>query len=158
MIRVYPNKLTLDLDGLCDEYTINRRTTIAKWLDETLEAGYTPGDFMPVSFTVDGEIVYESEWPEFVIRPKDNVVVCIEPRGTDPFSITIALFAGVKAVFGMLMPKLPGTPNSPGQGETLASGSAKGNKTLCHLWCRNIEPAVAQECDIQCVNSLAWAR
>lgn len=128
MIRVYPNKLTLDLDGLCDEYTINRRTTIAKWLDETLEAGYTPGDFMPVSFTVDGEIVYESEWPEFVIRPKDNVVVCIEPRGTDPFSITIALFAGVKAVFGMLMPKLPGTPNSPGQGETLASGSAKGNK------------------------------
>lgn len=128
MIRVYPNKLTLDLDGLCDEYTINRRTTIAKWLDETLEAGYTPGDFMPVSFTVDGEIVYESEWPEFVIRPKDNVIVCIEPRGTDPFSITIALFAGVKAAFGMLMPKLPGTPNSPGQGESLSSGGAKGNK------------------------------
>lgn len=127
-IKVYPNKLTLDLDGLCDEYTINRRTTIAKWLDETLEAGYTPGDFMPVSFVVDGEIVYESEWPEFVIRPKDNVVVCIEPRGTDPFSITIALFAGVKAAFGMLMPKLPGTPSSPGQGESLSSGGAKGNK------------------------------
>jgi hypothetical protein len=127
-IKVYPNKLTLDLDGLCDEYTINRRTTIAKWLDETLEAGYTPGDFMPVSFTVDGETVYESEWSEFVIRPKDNVIVCIEPRGTDPFSITIALFAGVKAAFGMLMPKLPGTPNTPGQGESLSSASAKGNK------------------------------
>lgn len=128
MIKVYPNKLTLNLDGLCDEYTINRRTTIAKWLDETIEAGYTPGDFMPVSFTVDGEIVYESEWPEFVIRPKDNVVVCIEPRGTDPFSITIALFAGVKAAFGMLMPKLPGTPSSPGQGESLSAGGTKGNK------------------------------
>lgn len=128
MIKVYPNKLTLDLDGLCEEYTINRRMTVAAWFNSFCKKPYSPGDFMPFSVVVDGEVIDEPEWQTFVIRPKDNVVVCVEPRGTDPFSITVALFAGVKAVFGMLMPKLPGTPNSPGQGEQQSAGSARGNK------------------------------
>lgn len=128
MIKVYPNKLTLDLDGLCEEYTIKRRMTVAAWFNSVCKKPYARGDFMPFSVTVDGEVIDEAEWANFVIRPKDNVIVCVEPRGTDPFSITVALFAGVKAVFGMLMPKLPGTPSSPGSGESLSAGSARGNK------------------------------
>lgn len=128
MIRIFPNKLTLDQDGLCEEYTIKRRMTISKWFNSVCKEPYELGDFMPFSVCVDGEIIDEDEWATFVIRPKDDVVVCVEPRGTDPFSITVALFAGVKAVFGMMMSALPGTPNTPGQGESLSAGSAKGNK------------------------------
>lgn len=128
MIRAYPNKLTLDLDGLCEEYTIDRRMTVAALFNMICKDPYERGDFMPFSVKVDGEIIDEDQWWDFYVLPKDDVIICIEPRGTDPFSITVALFAGVKAVFSMLMPKLPGTPSAPGQGDTLSAGSTKGNK------------------------------
>lgn len=125
MIRIWPNKL----DGEpCETTTTDRRMSIAAWLDEYLKAGYAPGDFLPISVKVAGEIIDESDWPTFIFKPSDDVEIRVEPKGTDPFSITIALFAGVKAVFNMLMPKLPGTPNVPGQGDPLSQGSARGNK------------------------------
>lgn len=125
MIEVYPNKLD---GGPCDVRSTDRRMTIAQWLDGYCKDGYQPGDDMPISVKVDGEIIDEKEWPTFVFRPSDRVEIRIEPRGTDPFSITVALFAGARAALGMLMPKLPGTPNTPGQGDSLAQGSARGNK------------------------------
>lgn len=127
MIRVYPNKLTLDLDGLCEEYHIDRRMTIAAWFNSVCKEPYKLGDFMPLSVKVDGEIIEEPEWCSFFILPKDNVIVCVEPRGVVAavaVGVLVALFVGVS----FLKPKLPGTPKSPGQGETLSSGNTKGNK------------------------------
>lgn len=125
MIEIFPNLLD---GGPCDSRTTDRRMTIAQWLNGYCKDGYSPGDDMPVIVKVEGEVIEEAEWPSFVFRPADHVEVRVVPRGTDPFSITAALFAGAKAVFGMLMPSLPGTPNVPGQGSDITTGSVRGNK------------------------------
>ena len=124
-VEIFPNKLD---GGPCEIAHTERRTTIAKWLDGYTKDGYKDGDHMPISVKVEGEIIEKCDWSTFVFKPSDYVEIRIEPAGTDPFSITVALFAGVKAVFGMLMPELPGTPKSPGSGKTIAENSAKGNK------------------------------
>lgn len=125
MIEIYPNRL----DGRpCETAKITRRTTVGKWLDGYMKSPREPGEVLPLSIHVDDEILDPSEWDTFVIRPKGDVRVYVEPKGADPFSITVALLAGAKAVFNALMPALPGTPNNPGTGESIASGSAKGNK------------------------------
>lgn len=104
--------------------------SIADWLNEycVKSGGYKPGDFMPALIKLDDELIPVEKWPTTYFKPKDRLEVRAVPQGTDPFSITAALFAGIKAVFGMLMPKLPGTPNAPGQGEALGQGSVRGNK------------------------------
>lgn len=127
MIEVYPNLLD---GGPCDVQTTERKYSVAEWLDEYCKktGGYKPGDDMPLQIRIEDEIIEECDWPLTYFRPRDRVEVRVLPRGTDPFSITVALFAGVKAVFGMLMPALPGTPNTPGQGDSLSQGSVRGNK------------------------------
>lgn len=127
MIEIFPNRLD---GGPCDIQRIDRRQTIADWLDSYCQktGGYKPGDDMPAQIWLDDELIPEAEWPLTYFRPKDHLVVRAMPRGTDPFSITIALFAGAKAVLGMLMPALPGTPNTPGQGDQLSQGTVRGNK------------------------------
>lgn len=102
--------------------------TIAAFLNSIMTGGYVAGEPLSISAWVNDEIIPLEQWGEFVFLPKDDVRLHIEPKGTDPFSITAALFAGVKAVFGMLMPKLPGTPKIPGQGDQLSQGSVRGNK------------------------------
>lgn len=125
MIEIYPNKL----DGLPFEvHATERRMTIGAWLDSTMKEGYKVGDSLALSAKVNGEIVDQSEWHDFVFLPSDHLELRVEPRGTDPFSITIALFAGVKAAFGALMPAIPGTPTTPGQGKNLNQASVRGNK------------------------------
>lgn len=124
-IEIYPNRLEA---RPIETHQVETRMSIAAFLDQTMAAGYKPGDSLPLSAWVNDERVPQEQWGEFVILPKDHVRLHIEPRGTDPFSITVALFAGVKAVFGMLMPKLPGTPNTPGTGDSLNQGSVRGNK------------------------------
>lgn len=124
-IEIYPNRLEA---RPIEIHQVETRMTIAAFLDQTMTGGYKPGESLALSAWVNDERVPQDQWGEFVFLPKDHVRFHIEPRGTDPFSITVALFAGVKAVFGMLMPKLPGTPNTPGTGESLSSGSVRGNK------------------------------
>lgn len=124
-VEIYPNKLD---GGPCEIAHTERRMTIAKWLDGYTKDGYKDGDHMPISVKVEGEIIDKCDWSTFVFKPSDYVEIRIEPNGTDPFTITIALFAGVKAVFGMLMPELPGTPKAQGAGKSLSEQSAKGNK------------------------------
>lgn len=127
MIEVFPNLLD---GGPCDTLSTNRRMSIAEWLDQycVKTGGYKPGDFMPAAIWLDDERIPEDEWPTTFFRPRDRLQVRAVPQGTDPFSITAALFVGAKAVLGMLMPKLPGTPNAPGQGDSLSQGSVRGNK------------------------------
>lgn len=125
MIEIYPNLL----DGrACETATTERRMTIGQWLNSYLKKPFLKGDRLPVMIKVEGEIIDFEDWWTFVFLPKDHVEIRIMPKGTDPFSITVALVAGVKAAFNALMPKLPGTPNSPGSGDSLANASIKGNK------------------------------
>ena len=125
MIDIFPNKLD---GGPCETAYTERRMTIAAWLDSYTKDGYKDGDHMPISVKVEGEIVDKCDWPTFVFKPSDYVEIRIEPKGTDPFSMAVAIVGAVKAVFGMLMPALPGTPKTPGQGESLIESSVKGNK------------------------------
>lgn len=125
MIEIFPNRLEA---RPIEVHQVDTRMTVAQFLNRTMAAGYSVGEELPLTVWVNDEKVPSEEWGQFVFLPKDRVRMHIEPRGTDPFSITVALFAGVKAVFGMLMPKLPGTPNVPGQGESLGQGSIRGNK------------------------------
>jgi len=125
MIEIYPNRLEA---RPIEQHQVDTRMTIAQFLNQTMTGGYAAGEPLALSAYVNDERVPLEQWGEFVFLPKDRVRLHIEPKGTDPFSITAALFAGVKAVFGMLMPKLPGTPKAPGQGEALGQGSVRGNK------------------------------
>lgn len=127
MIEIYPNLLD---GGPCDTRATDRRMSIAEWLNEycVKSGGYRPGDYMPALIKLDDEVIAPEEWPVTFFRPRDRLEVRAVPQGTDPFSITAALFVGAKAVLGMLMPKLPGTPNTPGQGDSLSQGSVRGNK------------------------------
>ena len=125
MIEIFPNRLE---QMPIETHRVDQRMTVAAFLDGLLHGGYAAGEPFPVSVWVNDERVPLEQWGEFVFLPADRVRIHMEPKGTDPFSITVALFAGVKAVFGMLMPKLPGTPSIPGQGDQLAQGSVRGNK------------------------------
>lgn len=125
MIKIYPNKL----DGEAFEtHKTNRRMTLGAWLNGIRKEGYKPGDNLPLSVTVNDEIIDQCDWFDEAFKPRDDVRFYIEPKGTDPISITLALFSAVSAVFGMLTPKLPGTPNTPGQGDSLSNASINGNK------------------------------
>lgn len=125
MISIYPNKL----EGRpVETHKTERRMTIATWIDANCSKGYAAGEPLALSVKVNDEIVPLEDWGTFVFLPADNVEMRVEPRGTDPFSITVALFAGVKAIFSMLIPALPGTPSVPGQGKNFNESSVRGNK------------------------------
>lgn len=127
MIKIYPNKL--DAGGEAFEtHATNRRMTLGAWLNSIRKEGYKPGDALPLSVTVNDEIIDQRDWFEVAFKPRDDVNFYIEPKGTDPISMAAAIFGAVKAVFGMLMPKLPGTPNQPGQGDSLSQASVNANR------------------------------
>lgn len=111
-----------------ETHVTERRMTIAAWIDANCSKGYVAGEPLALSVKVNGEIIDLEQWGTFVFLPADDVEMRVEPRGTDPFSITVALFAGVKAVFSMLTPALPGTPSVPGQGKSFNESSVRGNK------------------------------
>lgn len=124
-IEIYPNRLE---ERPLEVHRVEKRMTIAAFLNQTMDGGYADGEVLALSAWVNDERIELEEWPSFIFLPSDRVRLHFEPQGTDPFTITAALFAGVKAVFGMLIPKLPGTPEQPGQGDQLSQGSVRGNK------------------------------
>lgn len=124
-IEIYPNRLEA---RPIETHQVETRMTLAAFLDQTMKGGYRAGESLPLSAWVNDERVPPEHWGSFVFLPKDQVRLHIQPRGTDPFSITLALFGAVSAVFSALMPKLPGTPSTPGQGDQLNQSSVRGNK------------------------------
>ncbi|HHW2896190.1 host specificity factor TipJ family phage tail protein [Pseudomonas aeruginosa] len=142
MIEIYPS--LLDGEPL-ERHPIGRRMTIHAWLTAN-SPGYRCHDVHPFSIGVvpaevalcddltdkqkkaHEEFIHPGEWAERIIDRGDIVRIYKLPRGTDPFTITAALFKGVQSAFRMLMPQLPGMPTNPGQGESLADSSARGNK------------------------------
>ncbi|MEN5216859.1 host specificity factor TipJ family phage tail protein [Pseudomonas pudica] len=127
MIEFYPNKLS-DTAPL-GTWKTDRRMTIEAWL-KSLAPSYERRESPPISIVLNDEVIEQHLWHKVKFKPSDLLQIYREPKGTDPFSITFALFKGAKAVLKALMPKMPGMPSSAGtqQGDPLLDASAKGNK------------------------------
>ncbi|WP_054882192.1 host specificity factor TipJ family phage tail protein [Pseudomonas sp. NBRC 111128] len=127
MIEFYPNKLS-DTAPL-GTWKTDRRMSIEEWL-KSLAPSYERRESPPISVVLNDEVIEQHLWHKVKFKPADLLQIYREPKGTDPFSITFALFKGAKAVLKSIMPKMPGMPSSAGtqQGDPLTEASAKGNK------------------------------
>ena len=127
MIEFFPNKLS-DTAPL-GTWSTDRRMTIEAWL-KSQAPSYERRESPPISAVLNGELIEHHLWHKVKFKPSDLLQIYREPKGTDPFSITFALFKGAKAVLKALMPKMPGMPSTAGaqQGDPLTEASAKGNK------------------------------
>ena len=127
MIEFFPNKMA-DSAPLAT-YTTDRRMTLEQWLIEQ-SPSYQRLDSPPISIALNDELIDSRLWHKVKFKPADHVQIWSEPKGTDPFSITYALFKGAQAVMKMMVPKMPGMPSTAatGQGNPLTEASAKGNK------------------------------
>ncbi|MNJ23004.1 hypothetical protein D3C77_173820 [compost metagenome] len=127
MIEFYPNKLS-DTAPL-GTWKTDRRMTIEEWL-KSQATSYERRESPPISAVLNDEVIEQTNWHKVAFKPSDLLQIYREPKGTDPFSITFALFKGAKAVLKAIMPKMPGMPSSAGtqQGDPLMDASAKGNK------------------------------
>ncbi len=127
MIEFYPNKLSNTAP--LGTWKTDRRMLIEEWL-KSLAPSYERRESPPVSVVLNDELIEQHLWHKVKFKPADLLQIYREPKGTDPFSITFALFKGAKAVLKSIMPKMPGMPSSAGtqQGDPLTEASAKGNK------------------------------
>ena len=127
MIEFYPNKLS-DTAPL-GTWKTDRRMTIEEWL-KSQAPSYERRESPPISAVLNDEVIEQVDWHKVAFKPADLLQIYREPKGTDPFSITFALFKGAKAVLKSIMPKMPGMPSNAGtqQGDPLTEASAKGNK------------------------------
>ncbi|PMV86012.1 MULTISPECIES: host specificity factor TipJ family phage tail protein [unclassified Pseudomonas] len=125
MIDIYANKLDQDV---LREYRVNTPTTLEQWLTGNVK-GYERREVPPMSIAVNGCLSNPSDWAETNFGPDDHVQIWIEPKGTDPVSITIAAIKGIQAVMKLITPrvKLPKTGN-PTQGSSLSGANAKANQ------------------------------
>ena len=127
MIEFYPNKLSNTAP--LGTWKTDRRMSIEEWL-KALAPSYERRESPPISVVLNDEVIEQRLWHKVRFKPSDLLQIYREPKGTDPFSITFALFKGAKAVLKSIMPKMPGMPSSAGtqQGDALMEASAKGNK------------------------------
>lgn len=127
MIEFYPNKLSETAP--LGTWKTDRRMSIEEWL-KSLAPSYERRESPPISVVLNEEVIEQHLWHKVKFKPADLLQIYREPKGTDPFSITFALFKGAKAVLKSIMPKMPGMPSSVGtqQGDPLTEASAKGNK------------------------------
>lgn len=127
MIEFYPNKLS-DTAPL-GTWKTDRRMTIEAWL-KIQAPSYERRESPPISVVLNGEVIGKQDWHKVSFKPSHLLQIYREPKGTDPFSITFALFKGAQAVLKAIMPKMPGMPSTAGpqQGDPLTEASAKGNK------------------------------
>lgn len=127
MIEFYPNKLSNTAP--LGTWKTDRRMSIEEWL-VALAPSYERRESPPISVVLNDEVIEQHLWHKVKFKPADLLQIYREPKGTDPFSITFALFKGAKAVLKSIMPKMPGMPSSAGtqQGDPLTEASAKGNK------------------------------
>ncbi|WP_457253421.1 host specificity factor TipJ family phage tail protein [Pseudomonas juntendi] len=127
MIEFYPNKLSNTAP--LGTWKTDRRMSIEEWL-KSLAPSYERRESPPISVVLNEEVIEQHLWHKVKFKPADLLQIYREPKGTDPFSITFALFKGAKAVLKSIMPKMPGMPSSAGtqQGDPLTEASAKGNK------------------------------
>lgn len=127
MIEFFPNKLSGTAP--LGTWKTDRRMTIEEWL-KSQAPSYERRESPPISIVLNDEVIEQEDWHKVTFKPAHLLQIYREPKGTDPFSITYALFKGAKAVLKSLMPKMPGMPSTAGaqSGDPLTEASAKGNK------------------------------
>ncbi len=127
MIEFFSNKLAGCIPFAT--YKTTERMSIEAWI-KSQAPSYSRMESPPVSVALNDEIIRPGLWHKVVFKPSDHLQIWHEPKGSDPFTITLALFKGVQAVGKMLVPKMPGTPSAPGsaQGNPIEEASAKGNR------------------------------
>lgn len=137
MIEVYPNKLAA---GPAEVRAVESRQSLLDWFrSDGLPESVEPAA-LPVSVFVNGDRALPTQWATIEFGPEDRVEIYREPKGTDPFSITLALVFGAKAVLGALMPKMPSL-NSGGntkRGNDLGLATVKGNQVKLNAVIREI--------------------
>lgn len=137
MISVFPNKI---VPFPAETRQITGRQSLLAWFHaDGLPVDVEPAA-LPVSVFVNGERALPTQWETIEFGPQDQVQIYREPKGTDPFSITLALVFGAKAVLGALMPKMPSL-NSGGntkRGNDLGLATVKGNQVKLNAVIREI--------------------
>lgn len=137
MIEVFSNKI---VPFPAETYQVEARQSLLAWFHaEGLPAQVEPAA-LPLSVFVNGERALPTQWSTIEFGPEDRVEIYREPKGTDPFSITLALVFGAKAVLGALMPKMPSL-NSGGntkRGNDLGLATVKGNQVKLNAVIREI--------------------
>ncbi|EKT4543533.1 hypothetical protein QEM15_005804, partial [Pseudomonas putida] len=108
MIEFYPNKLSNTAP--LGTWKTDRRMSIEAWL-KSLAPSYERRESPPISVVLNDEVIEQNLWHKVKFKPADLLQIYREPKGTDPFSITFALFKGAKAVLKSIMPKMPGMPS-----------------------------------------------
>lgn len=137
MIEVYPNKLAA---GPAESYPVEKRQSVLDWFRADGLPDEVEPAALPLSVFVNGERALPTQWATIEFGPEDKVEIYREPKGTDPFSITLALVFGAKAVLGALMPKMPSL-NSGGntkRGNDLGLATVKGNQVKLNSVIREI--------------------
>ena len=126
MIEFFPNKMAHSAPVAT--YKTDRRMTLEAWLIGR-SPSYKRMESPPISIALNDELIDSRLWHKVKFKPSDHVQIWREPKGTDPFSITFALFKGAQAVMKAMVPKMPGMPSTSNtQGNPLSEASAKGNK------------------------------
>ncbi|OFS77148.1 hypothetical protein HMPREF3173_01795 [Pseudomonas sp. HMSC08G10] len=137
MIEIYANKLA---GGPAEVRPVESRQSLLAWfradgLPEEVEPAA-----LPMSVFVNGERALPTQWATIEFGPEDCVQIYREPKGTDPFSITLALVFGAKAVLGALMPKMPSlnSRSNTKRGNDLGLATVKGNQVKLNSVIREI--------------------
>ncbi len=95
MIEFFPNKMAGSAPMVT--YTTDRRMTLEQWLIEQ-SPSYQRMESPPISIVLNDELIEAKRLHKVVFKPSYHVEIYREPKCTDPFSITYALFAGAIAV------------------------------------------------------------
>lgn len=137
MIEIYANKFVA---GPAEVRAVESRQSLLDWFHaDGLPEEVEPAA-LPMSVFVNGKRALPTQWAAVEFGPEDSVEIYREPKGTDPFSITLALVFGAKAVLSALMPRMPSlnTGGSTKRGNDLGLATVKGNQVKLNAVIREI--------------------
>ena len=137
MIEVFPNKI---VPFPAETYQAGARQSLLAWFHADGLPEEADPCALPLSVFVNGDRALPDHWASIEFGPEDRVEIYREPKGTDPFSITLALVFGAKAVLSSLMPKMPSL-NSGGntkRGNDLGLATVKGNQVKLNALIREV--------------------
>lgn len=119
MIKVYSSKFSAKPTETHEHAAV----TLGGWLQANVKS-YVRDAVVPLSISVDGELVPQVAWHDKLLDAKSDVRIVLEPKGTELFIGALFL-----AATRMMSPKIPKMNNlTSQQGKELDSPAAKGNK------------------------------
>lgn len=106
--------------------------TILEWLMRENE-NFQVLDVPPISAALNGKVVSPAEWGTTEFTHDDELVITLEPKGTELFFGALFLVA-----IRTMAPKIPKTSTQTNNGEQLNSSSIKGNKVKINSVIREV--------------------